>query len=150
VRVSQVTIDLTSQDINEMIEEFAEDVKIQVTDIREDGIHGHVKLLLWNIDFTARPSTTGDGEVSLIVAAHKLVPIPSAIVERQLKSAVKDAPAGIDVIQQAIKVHLPSLLSPFGISLNVKELRAYQGFLRISVHGVQLPSLKQLLKPPYH
>lgn len=128
-----------------MIAEFAPEAKITVTHVDESGIYGQVKLLLWNVDFVARLSCTAEGEVSIEVAAHKLVPIPGMIVNRQLREAVKDAPPGVDVIQQALKVHLPSLLRPFGASLGIQEIRTYSGYIRLKVDKVRLPNLKELL-----
>jgi hypothetical protein len=145
VRISTVTIELSTEDINSLLEEFASETRIRLTDISPDGIRGHVKLFLWNVDFLAKPSFGIHSDVSLDVSAHKLVPIPSAIVQRQLKEAVKDAPPGVDVIRQALRVHLPSLLEPFGISLGLQELQCHQGFVRVTVDSVQLPKLKQLV-----
>ncbi|MCF8567808.1 hypothetical protein LLE49_24095 [Alicyclobacillus tolerans] len=145
MRVRQISIELNAQDLNEMLDEFVPDAKIRVLDIHEDGIRGQLKLLLWNIDFVARPMSQSPDELSLDITASKLVPIPSALVQRQLKEAMRTAPSGIDVIQQAIKVHIPSILSPFGVSLSIRELKPYDGFLRLGLNDVRVPKFSQIL-----
>jgi hypothetical protein len=139
VRLSHLTLDLTAQDLTELVRDFSVEDKIMFDTITEDGIRGRIKLMVWSVDFVAVPSCTEEGEVSIDITAHKLVQIPPGIVERQLREAVKDAPAGIGVLQQALKVHLPSLLSPLGISMTVRQLKCYDGFLRIALARVQLP-----------
>lgn len=145
MRISTVSIELSTEDINSLLEEFASEARMRLTNISPDGIRGQVKFFLWNVDFLAKPSFGINSEVSLEVSAHKLVPIPPAIVQRQLKEAVKDAPPGVDAIRQALKVHLPSLLQPFGISLGLQSLECHEGFVRITVDSVQLPKLKELI-----
>jgi hypothetical protein len=142
MRISNVSIELSTEDINSLLDEFASEARLRLTDISPDGLRGQVKLFLWNVDFLAKPSFGIHSEVSLDVSAHN---IPSAIVQRQLKEAVKDAPAGVDAIRQALKVHLPSLLQPFGISLGLKSLECHQGYIRVTVDSVQLPKLKELM-----
>lgn len=144
MRIHQVTFNLTADDLTSMIHEFAPEAKFRIVDVSPNGIHGHIKLLLWNVDFIARPRSTEDGVVSLEISASKLVPIPPALVQRQLKEAIKDAPSGIDVIQQALKVHLPSILAPFAIQLNVRELRCGEGVLHLAVEDIDLPTFQQL------
>lgn len=146
MRVSHVTIDLTAADLTDLVHDFAGDDKIVFDSITESGIKGQIKLLLWSVDFVAIPSCTDEGEVSIEITAHKLVPIPSGIVERQLREAVKDAPPGIDVLQQALKVHLPSLLNPLGIAMSVRQLRTYDGFIRIALAEVKLPSPSNMMR----
>jgi len=144
LRIHQVTFNLTADDLTSMIHEFAPEAKFRIADISPEGIHGQIKLLLWSVDFMARPRSTQDGVVSLEISASKLVPIPPALVQRQLKEAMKDAPNGIDVIQQALKVHLPSILGPFGIRLNIRELRCGDGVLHLAVEDIDLPTFQQL------
>lgn len=140
VRISRVVIDLGIADLNEMLVDFLPDAKVRVTDIHEGGIIGQVKLLLWNIDFAARPNSSRPDELSIEVSASKLVPIPSLLVQKSLREAIKDAPNGIDVIQQALKVHLPSILNPLGIYVKIRELKCHNGFIRIGVEGIRLPT----------
>jgi hypothetical protein len=140
VRLSQVIVYVSVDDLNRAIEELAPDAKARVVRIDGDGIHGEVRLWIWSIDFLARPSIGADGQVSIEVSAQKLVPIPSAIVERQLRMAVKDAPVGVDVIQQTLRIHLSSLLKPFGVSLALRELRTVDGYLRIAAEAVEFPA----------
>jgi len=140
MRLSRVVIDVGISDLNEMLVEFMPDAKARVLDIQEQGIIGQVKLLLWNIDFVARPSSSKSDELAIEINASKLVPIPSAIVQRQLKEAIKEAPAGIDVIQQTLKVHLPSVLGPLGVNLAVRELSCHNGYVRLAVDGLSLPN----------
>ncbi|KPV44529.1 hypothetical protein [Alicyclobacillus ferrooxydans] len=144
MKIHHVSIDLSIDDLNSMIREFAPDAKIRILSIDADGIRGQVKLLWWSVDFLAIPLNGSDGTVSVDISASKLVPIPSSIVERQLKEAVRSAPSGVDVIQQALKVHLPSILSPFGIALTIKDLSTDRGLLHISINSIDLPSFRQL------
>jgi hypothetical protein len=146
VRVSNITVELSAEDINELIAEFAPEVKIQIVAIDERGIHGQVKFMLWNIDFTAMPAATPNGQVSIEVAAHKLVAIPGPLVQRQLKEVVKDAPPGVDAIQQALRIHLPTLLQPFGASLVLDEFKPYPGYVRIKASKIQVENIKRLLQ----
>lgn len=139
MHISNVIIDLSIEDLNEFIADVAPDLKIHLNDIQPDGFRGHIKLLFWNIDFVARPSFTKNGEVALDVSAHKLVAIPGSIVKYQLKEAIKDAPPGIEVIQQSLRVHLPSILGPFGMALKVSELTMTPGMLRIGVENAVVP-----------
>lgn len=144
MRISHVTVDINTQDLNSLLEEFLPDSSVRIVDITESGIRGQVKLLLWSVDFIARPAS-GDDDVSLDISAYKMIPIPSALVQRSLKEAIKDAPAGVDVIRQSLRVHLPALLGPLGIDMTVRELRVYDGYLRVTVDNVQLPKLNALL-----
>lgn len=140
MRISRVVIDLGIADLNEMLVDFLPDARLRVTDINENGIIGQVKLLLWNIDFAARPNSNRPDELSLEISASKLVPIPSMIVQRSLRDAIKDAPNGINVIQQALKVHLPSILNPLGIYVKIRELQCHNGFVRVGLEGIRLPT----------
>lgn len=140
MRISRVVVDLGIADLNEMLVDFLPDAKIRVTDIHEGGIIGQLKLLLWNIDFAARPTSGRSDELSLEIAASKLVPIPSLIVQRSLRDAIKDAPNGIDVIQQSLRVHLPSILNPLGIHVKIRELACHNGFVRVGLEGIRLPT----------
>lgn len=144
MRASHLTIDLTALDLADLVHDFIDDDKITFDTITESGIKGQVRFLVWNIDFLAQPSCNDDGEVSINITAHKLVPIPAGIVERSLREAVKDAPDGIEVLQQALKLNIPSLLSPLGINLSIRQLRAYDGFLRIALANLKLPSMHDL------
>lgn len=146
MRLSHLALELSVSDINELLREVAPDLKVRITEIDHDGIHGQLKLLIWNVDFTARPSCSAEQEtLSIDIGARKLVPIPSPIVQRQLQEAVKDAPPGVDVIRQTLRVHLPSLLAPFGVSLKVKELRCGIGKVMLSVGDVALGELGSLM-----
>jgi hypothetical protein len=145
VRISHICVDLTAEDINSLIADFAADANIRIVDVRPDGIRGQVKFLFWNVDFVARPSSDVEHEVCVNVAAYKLVAIPDVIVNRQLREVVKDAPPGIDVIRNSLVVHVPSLLRTFGIGLKVKELQCHDGFVRLDVEDVGLPALMKLM-----
>ncbi|QSO47744.1 hypothetical protein [Alicyclobacillus mengziensis] len=144
MKIHHVSIDLSIDDLNAMIREFVPDAKIRILSIDSDGVRGQVKLLWWSVDFLAIPLNGSDGTVSVDVSASKLVPIPSSLVERQLKEAVKSAPSGVDVIQQALKVHLPSILNPLGIGLTVKDISTDRGLLHVSLQSIDLPSFAQL------
>ncbi|MCL6548188.1 MAG: hypothetical protein K6T30_04670 [Alicyclobacillus sp.] len=137
VRVSHICLDLDVRDLNTLLAEFLPEPDIRVVDIRTDGVHGHVRLWWWNIDFVARPCASGPAVIAVDVSAHKLVPIPSAIVHFHLREAMKDAPPGVDVIRQTLTVHLPSVLKPFGLSLEVQEFRAHDGYIRIVADNVE-------------
>ena len=145
MRVSSISVELSAEDINELITEFAPKAKVQILSIDERGVHGQVKFLLWNIDFTAMPSAIPNGQVSIEVAAHKLVAIPGPLVQRQLKEVVKDAPPGVDAIQQALRIHMPTLLQPFGASLVLDEFKPYPGYVRIKASKIQVENIKRLL-----
>lgn len=144
MKIHHVSIDLSVDDLNSMVREFAPEAKIRILTIDSDGIRGQVKLLWWSVDFLAIPLNGSDGTVSVDISASKLVPIPPALVERQLKEAVRMAPSGVDVIQQALKVHLPSILSPFGIALTVKDISTDRGMLHVSIQSIDLPGFSQL------
>ena len=146
MRISQLEFKLTTADLNELIYEFAPDVKIRITDIQEDGLHGQLKLLVWNVDFVARPSCDREKEeLSLDISARKLINIPVQIVEHQLREAMKDAPQGIEVMRQTLKVHVPSILQPLGISLRIREFRCLNGVVTVAIEQVRVPDLKRLL-----
>jgi hypothetical protein len=144
LRISHVRVDLTADNLNSLIADLAADANIRITEVTPDGIRGQVKFLFWNVDFVARPASEVQHEVSIDVAAHKLVAIPDAIVNRQLREVVKDAPPGIDVIRNSLVVHVPSLLRTFGIDLKVKELQCHDGFVRLDVEDVELPAVMKL------
>lgn len=167
MRISRVNIELSADDLNSLIEEFAPDAPIRITHITPDGLHGQLKLLLWSVDFTARVWCGVEGEGSAVdaagsgvqdaersapstvfvdVSAHKLVAIPSMIVERQLREAVKDAPDGIDVIRTTLRVHLPSLLQPLGVTMAMEALETVEGALRIGMRGLALPGLAGMMR----
>lgn len=146
MKIHHVSVDLSIDDINSLVKEFIPDAKIRILSIDADGIRGQIKLLWWHVDFLAVPDKTSDGIVSVDISASKLVAIPSAIIERQLKEAVKSAPDGVNVIQQALKVHLPSILNPFGVSLTVQDISTDRGLLHVSIQSIDLPSLSQLTK----
>ncbi len=144
MRISHVRVDLSTDDINSLIADFAVDSNLRITDIREDGICGQVKFLLLNVDFIAKPSSGTEYEASIDIAAHKLVAIPGTVVNRQLREAMKDAPPGIDVIRNSLVVHVPSLLRTLGIGIKIRELRCYNGYLHVHVEDVELPPFKKL------
>ena len=148
MRISHITLTLTADDINSILEDFVPDGQIRVVDIIPDAIRGQVRFLWWNIDFIAKPATGPDAEVSIDIAAHKMVPIPAAIVNRQLKEAMRDAPPGIDVIRQSLKVRLSELLRPFGIDMQVSEFEALDGRVQIAVDNTSLTQLNALLGVP--
>lgn len=144
MRISHVRVDLSADDINSLIADFAADSNVRITGIREDGIRGQVKFLFLDIDFIAKPFSNTENEASMDIAAHKLVAIPGAVVNRQLREAMKDAPPGIDVIRNSLVVHVPSLLSTLGIGMKIRELRCYDGYLRVHVEDVELPPFGKL------
>lgn len=141
VRISRITVDISVDDLNSLLTDFLPDGNLRITSMTPEGIFGQLKFLLWNVDFTAIPFSTSEQDMNIEVTAHKLVTIPTAIVQRQLREAVKDAPPGIDVISQTLRVNVTSLLKPFGVSLNVHELQTYDGFLRLTVSGIEVPGL---------
>jgi hypothetical protein len=148
VRVSYLGIRLTASDLNESIAEFAPSIQLRINEIREDGMHGQLKFLLWNIDFVAQPSSLQDGSTIFVdVSAHKLIPIPSSLVQYQLKEAMKDAPPGIDVLRQTIKVHLPSILKPFNASLRVREFQCHQGYVSIVFEDCRVSDVRRFFEP---
>ncbi|MCL6455127.1 MAG: hypothetical protein K6T78_16095 [Alicyclobacillus sp.] len=144
MRIHQVSFNLTADDLTSLIQDFAPDAKFRIAEITPSGIHGHIRLLLWSVDFLARPRSSADGVVSLEISASKLVPIPPALVQRQLKEALRDAPNGIDVIHEALTVHLPSVLAPFDLHLTVRELRCGDGILHLTLEDIDLPRFQQL------
>ncbi|EPZ50897.1 hypothetical protein [Alicyclobacillus acidoterrestris] len=146
MRISQVTIKLSADDINRMLQEFAPDVKLRIVEIRDDGIYGQFKFLMWNIDFIARPHSYKEREeVAVEVSARMLVPIPASIVERSLQEAVKDAPQGLEVLRQVLKLHVPTILSPFKIQLKVRDFSCHNGAVVIDVADCELGMLKGML-----
>lgn len=166
MRISRVNIELSADDVNSLIEEFAPDAPIRITHITRDGLYGQLKLLLWSVDFTAKVWCGGENDGSTVgadgrgvpdaegsvpstvfvdVSAHKLVAIPSMIVERQLREAVKDAPDGIDVIRTTLRVHLPSLLIPLGVTMAMEALETADGALRIGMRQLALPGLAGMM-----
>ncbi len=144
MRVSHVEIRLTAADLNELIAEFAPDIQLRIMDIQSDGLRGQIKLLLWNIDFIAQPSSRAEGDqVSIDVTAHKLIPIPGALVQRQLKEAIKDAPPGVEVLQQSIKVHVPSILKPFDASIQIREFACHSGYIAIVLDECRVQDVRR-------
>ncbi|WAH37024.1 hypothetical protein [Alicyclobacillus dauci] len=149
MRISHVNVQLSADDINGWITELAPDLKLRITDIKEDGVHGQLKILMWNIDFLARPHCYREREeVAVEISAHKLVPIPAAIVQRSLQEAMKDAPQGVDVLRQILKVHLPSILHPLGIALKVEDFTCREGHVVLNVADCELAFLKGKLPVP--
>ncbi|GMA50723.1 hypothetical protein GCM10025857_20800 [Alicyclobacillus contaminans] len=144
MRISHVCVDLTADDLNSLIADFAAEANLRFTEIIDEGIRGQVKLLFFNVDFFAKPASTSPEEVSVDVTAHKLMAIPGSVVNRQLREAMKDAPAGIDVIRNSLVVHLPSLLRTVGVDLRIRELRCYNGYLRAHVEKISLPAFHML------
>ncbi|QQE78971.1 hypothetical protein [Alicyclobacillus sp. SO9] len=144
MRISKMSFDLEAKDINSMIHEFAPEANLWVEAIDQYGVRGHLKLLFWNVDFVAVPYSTDRDEINIQITAHKLVTIPPAIIQRQLQEAIKDAPEGIDVLSQMLRVKITSLLRPFGLSLEVDELQPYDGFVRIGLSGVELQNLASI------
>ncbi|MFD1675584.1 hypothetical protein [Alicyclobacillus fodiniaquatilis] len=143
MRISHVSLQLTADDLNQWVQELAPDVKLRISEIREDGVHGQLKFLMWYVDFVARPHCYRDREeIAVEISARKLVPIPAAIVQRQLEEAMKDAPQGIEVLRQVLKLHVPSLLEPLNIGLNVRDFTCRDGRLLINVDDCELPFLK--------
>ncbi|GGJ07106.1 hypothetical protein GCM10010885_15340 [Alicyclobacillus cellulosilyticus] len=128
MRLSRMSVEVTADDLNSWLAALAPDAPVRVHAITPVGVHGQLKLWFWYIDFVAVPSCQ-DGVISLDIRAHKLVPIPAAWVQRQLREVVKDSPPGIEAFQQSLRVHLPSLCAPFGISLRVCELSTRQDVL---------------------
>jgi hypothetical protein len=146
VRVTHLTLDFTVDDLNQLLREFIPDSQLIITAIDRIGIRGQLRFMFWNVDFIARPFSPGADEVSIEITAHKLVPIPPAIIERQLREAIKDAPPGVDVLQQTLKLHVPSILEPFGVRLGIKELQTHEGFVRLAVSGLETPRLIDLFR----
>ena len=136
MRIRRITLELDTEDINSIISDFLPEHQLQVTGIDADGIRGHLRFLLWNIDFIARPYSRSSDELNIDVTARKLVTIPPSIIQRQLREAMKDAPPGIDVMQQMLRVKFTSLLAPFGLSLKVEELQSLDGFVRVTLSGI--------------
>lgn len=140
MRVSHVEVRLSSADLNDWMAELSPDLKARIVDISESGVHGQIRLLVWNIDFVARPSADwATDTITLEISAHKLVNIPSALVERQLKEALKDGPPGVEVLRQSLRIHVPALLQPLGVTLRVKELRCQVGYLVLVLEQCRFP-----------
>ncbi|GMA57297.1 hypothetical protein GCM10025858_18000 [Alicyclobacillus sacchari] len=55
---------------------------------------------------------------------------------------MKDAPSGIEVLRQSLKLNVPSILEPLQISLNVEEFSCIDGSLLIRVSDCDLALLK--------
>lgn len=147
MRISQISLRLTVEDINSILHDALPDAQLRVTEIVPGTIRGQVRFLFWNIDFVAQPAVGPDSQVSIDVSAHKMVPIPAAIVGRQLREAIKDAPPGVDVIQQSLRVRLPDLLRPFGVQIAITTFHAVDNAIEICVENVSIPELQALLKP---
>ncbi|MFB5190687.1 hypothetical protein [Alicyclobacillus fastidiosus] len=143
MRISQVSLKLSADDINQWIHELAPEVKLRILEIRDDGIYGQLKFLMWNVDFIARPHCYKErDEIAVEISARKLVPIPASIVERSLQEAVKDAPQGIEVLRQVLKLHVPSILEPLKIGLKVQDFSCRAGSVVIDVADCELGMLK--------
>lgn len=141
VRISRITVDVSVGDLNSLLTDFMPEGHLMITSMTPEGIFGQLRFLFWNVDFTAIPFSTSEKEMNIEITAHKLVTIPTAIVQRQLREAIKDAPPGIDVISQTLRVNVANFLRPFGVSLNVHELQTYDGFVRLTVSGIEVPGL---------
>ncbi|MCL6442910.1 MAG: hypothetical protein K6T83_05545 [Alicyclobacillus sp.] len=148
MRLSHVTVDLDAQDLNDLLAEFLPHGNLRVSEVRDGMIRGQVRLLWWHVDFTAKPSSIAPSDAQLDITASKVIPIPASIVQKQLKEAMRDAPPGVDVLRQSLRVHVPSLLSPFGISVQIDEFAAHDGYVRVKVRNLQLPDIGRLLKKP--
>ncbi|MCL6633428.1 MAG: hypothetical protein K6T63_12450 [Alicyclobacillus herbarius] len=146
MRITHLTLDITVEDLNELLREFIPDSQLVITSIDRLGIHGQLRFLFWNVDFVAKPSSPNAEEVSIEVTAHKLVSIPPAIIERQLREAVKDAPEGVEVLQQALRLNVPLILQPFGVRLGIRELETHDGFVRIALRDLETPRLLNLVR----
>ncbi|MCL6627392.1 hypothetical protein [Alicyclobacillus shizuokensis] len=146
MRITHITLDFTVDDLNELLREFIPDSQLVITGIDRLGIHGQLRFLFWNVDFVAKPCSPSPEEVSIEVTAHKLVSIPPAIIERQLREAVKDAPDGVEVLQQALRLNVPLILQPFGIRLGIRELQTHDGFVRMALRDVETPRLMRLVR----
>ncbi|SIS83118.1 hypothetical protein [Alicyclobacillus vulcanalis] len=139
MRISNISVRLSADDLNSMIAEFAPDVPLRITSVRPDGVHGQFKFLMWNIDFAARPTSNPDkGEVALEISARKLVNIPPALVQMSLQEAMKDAPQGIEVLRQSLRLNIASLLDPLGISLKLNDFTCGDGFLVIDLARIDI------------
>ncbi|MCL6599222.1 MAG: hypothetical protein K6T81_10835 [Alicyclobacillus macrosporangiidus] len=139
MRVSQISIVMDRDDLQEWMEELLPQSGVRILSITPEGIRGQVKLLWWHVDFLAVPSIPAPDTVAIDISAHKLVPIPSALVQRHLKEAVRDGPPGISVMEESLRVHLPSLLAGLGVHLHVRHLGCEQGHVTVSVEGLSVP-----------
>lgn len=149
MRISNVSIRLTADDLNQWLIEAAPEVKLRIIEIKEDGIHGQFKFLMWNIDFLARPHCYKEREeIAVEISAHKLVNIPASIVQRSLQEAMKDAPTGVEVLRQILKLHVPSILEPLNIALKVEDFACRDGSIVLQVADCELDFLKGRLKMP--
>jgi len=150
MRISNVKIELTASDLNQWLAEVAPEVKLRIVEIKDDGIHGQFKFLMWNIDFLARPHCYVEREeIAVEISAHKLVNIPASIVQRSLQEAIKDAPTGVEVLRQILKLHVPSILEPLKIGLKVEEFSCRNGSIILQVADCELDFLKGLLTPSH-
>ncbi|ACV57080.1 hypothetical protein [Alicyclobacillus acidocaldarius] len=139
MRISNIRVRLSADDLNSMIAEFAPDIPLRILAIQPDGVHGQFKFLMWNIDFAARPTCSADkGEISIEISARKLVNIPPAIVQMSLQEAMKDAPQGIEVLRQSLRLNIASLLEPLGIALKLNEFTCAEGALVIDLARVEV------------
>ncbi|MCL6517931.1 hypothetical protein [Alicyclobacillus sp.] len=139
MRVTQLSIVMERDDLQAWLDELWPSSGLRILSIGPEGVRGQVKLLWWHVDFLAVPAVPAPDTVALDISAHKLVPIPSVLVQRQLKEAVRDAPPGISVVEESLRVHLPSLLEGLGIHLHVRHLGCEPGRLTLSVEGLQVP-----------
>lgn len=149
MRISHVCFQLTTDDLNGWLADLAPDFKLHIQEIRDGAVHGQLKFLMWNVDFVARPHCYKErDEIALEISAHKFVAIPVSIVERQLQEAMKDAPQGIEVLRQILKVHVPSILEPFNIHLKVTDFSCREGSLNIQIADCDLDFLKNKIPIP--
>lgn len=136
MHIRRISVELDATDLNSIINEFLPEAPLNVISIDTEGIRGQVRFLFWKIDFVAMPYSLSSDELNIDVNAKKLVTIPTSIIQRQLREAMKDAPPGIDVIQQMLRIKLTPLLAPFGLSLQVEELQVVEGAVRIVLGGI--------------
>lgn len=146
MRISYMRFQFTVADLNAWLADLLPDVRIRIQDIKEGAVHGQLKFLMWNVDFVARPHCNKDrDEIALEISAHKFVAIPISIVERQLQEAMKDAPEGIEVLRQNLKVHVPSILEPLDIKLKVTDFACRESQLIFQIADCNLDFLKAKL-----
>jgi|GEM_PF-2776802 len=136
MRIRQISLEIDAGDINSIFADFLPDVPLRVTSIDQEGIKGQIHVLWWNIDFVAMPYSLTSDELNIDISARKLVSIPTSIIERQLREAMKDAPPGIDVRQQMLRVRFTPLLAPIGLSLQVEHVQPCNGYVQITLAGV--------------
>lgn len=149
MRISHVRFQFNVKDINGWLTDLVPDVKIRIQEIKGGAVHGQLKFLMWNVDFVAQPHCYNDrDEIAIEISAHKFVTIPVSIVERQLQEAMKDAPEGIEVLRQILKVHVPSILEPLKIHLKVSDFACRDNQLVLQIDDCDLEFLKDKIPKP--